>query len=195
MPKNKKMPKNRILLCACKKYLRFQKNGILLLSFEDDNNIDNYSFHIYYKFYYTNDFQVFCFCPISIFTDEQIIENKSNKNETDYFFAGGFDSKKNKGIIKLYKVIYGEEFNKIRIEFIQDIFDGKKRKTFNGPISCITQSSIDGKVLVTCWNGNIYIFEYADISYYIEYDKQVNEKISFNKFFEWIWWEKLKKYF
>jgi hypothetical protein len=41
LPKNKKMPKNRILLCACKKYLRFQRNGILLLSFEDNNNIIN----------------------------------------------------------------------------------------------------------------------------------------------------------
>ena len=96
MPKNEKMPTNRILLCACKKYLRFQKNGILLLSFEDDNNIDNSYFPINYVFYSTNDFEVFCFCPISIFSDIQILENKSNKNVTDYFLVGGFDSIKKK---------------------------------------------------------------------------------------------------
>ena len=181
LPKNKKIPKNRILLCACKKYLRFQKNGILLLSFEDDNNIDNSYFPINYIFYCTNNFEVFCFCPISIFRDIQILENKSNKNDTDYFLIGGFDSVKKKGLIKLYKVIYGEEFNNIRIEFIQDIVLFKKR--FNGPISCMTQSNLDGKILVTCWDGNIYLLDYADIRKYLEYDKQIKEKISFNEFF------------
>ena len=186
MPKNKKIPKNRILICACKKYIRFQKNGILLLNFEDDNNIDNSSILINYEFYCTNNFEVFCFCPISIFNDIQILENKSNKNDTDYFLVGGFDLIKKRGLIKLYKVIYGEEFNNIRIEFIQDIvlFDKQKKfKRFNGPISCMTQSSIDGKIIVTCWDGNIYLFDYTGIKQYLEYDKQIKDKISFNEFF------------
>ena len=183
MPKNKKMPKNRILLCACKKYLRFQKNGILLLSFKDDN-IDNFDIPINYKFYCTNNFEVFCFCPISTFKDIQILEIKTDKKDTNYFLVGGFDSIKKKGIIKLYKFIYDENFNKNRIEFIQDIiFDKKNYIRFNGPISCITQSNIDGKILITCWDGNIYLLEINDISYYIEYDNQVNNKDSFNKFF------------
>ena len=37
---------------------------------------------------------------------------------------------------------------------------------FNGPINCITQSNIDGKIIITCWNGNIYLFDHPNISNY-----------------------------
>ena len=185
IPKKEKMPKNRILLCACKKYLRFQKNGILLLNFKDDNYIDNLSSPID-PFYCTNNFEVFCFCPISIPKNVQILNKKSEKYDTDYFYAGGFDLIKQRGIIKLYKVIYGDD--QIKIEFINDIilYDEKKKvKTFRMAISCITQSSIDGKILVSCWDGNIYLFDSPDINYYINYDKQVDTKITFNDFFSY----------
>ena len=189
LPINGKMSNNRLLLCACKKYLKFQKNGILLLSFEENNNISNSFMPINYTFYNTNNFEVFCFCPITIKSDYEQIINVSVKKDkiySDYFFVGGFDLFKKEGIIKLFKVIYSEKLKKNRIEFIQDIsfFQKEKCKRFNGPISCITQSNIDNKILVTCWDGNIYLFESPDIKDYLEYDMKVNNKISFKKFFQ-----------
>ena len=74
MPKKENKSENAILLCACKKYLKVQRNGILLLSFKDDENITNkYNYH---KFYCTNNFEVYCFCPISIIDKLEIIKNK-----------------------------------------------------------------------------------------------------------------------
>ena len=55
---------------------------------------------------------------------------------------------------------------------------------FKGPISCITQSSKDKTTLVTCWDGNIYLFESPDINYYLEFDKQVENRIYFKEFFQ-----------
>ena len=46
----------------------------------------------------------------------------------DIFFVGGFDLDKNKGLIKLYKVIYNDEIEKIEIEYIQDIIVGNKNE-------------------------------------------------------------------
>ena len=164
------MNNNKILLCACKKYLKFQKNGILLLSFKDDKNINNNCDIIDYKFYCTNNFEVYCFCPISIVHKKEIMKIKSDKKDTSYFFVGGFDLKRNKGMIKLYKVIYNEEYNKNKIQYVDDIklIDEKKMvMKFNGPISCITQSNIDGKIIITCWNGNIYLFDHPNISNYL----------------------------
>ena len=61
----------------------------------------------------------------------------------------------------------------------------KKKKVIRikEPISYITQSSKEGQLLVTSWDGNIYLFEYPNISYYLEYNKQVKHKIKFNEFF------------
>ena len=74
--------KNKILLCACKKYLKNQKNGILLISFEENN--DN---KIYYKFYDTKNFEVYCFCPILIINIDKYLNNKSIIKDTDFFFC------------------------------------------------------------------------------------------------------------
>ena len=88
------------------------------------------------------------------------------------------DFKKCKGMIKLYKVIYGKKNNETKIKYIQDVnLNNKNIKRLNGPISCITQSSIDGKILITCWDGNIYLCYWPDISDYLEYDKQIKNKI------------------
>ena len=99
-----------ILLCGCKQYLNnYKKNGILII------NIYSYA----EEFYDSNDFEVYCFCPISY-----VIENQNNRDiiETDYFLAGGFSNTKNKGMIKLFKLINNEDTNyKTKIKFIQDI--------------------------------------------------------------------------
>ena len=118
----------------------------------------------YQKFYDTNNFEVYCFCPLFEIEKTNML-NKVKKIETEYFLVGGFNLSKNEGIIKLYKVKYNIEIEKIEIEFIQDIIiekkEGKKDsecfKGFKGPISCIIQSS-QGKILVTCYDGNVYLF-------------------------------------
>ena len=55
----------------------------------------------------------------------------------------------------------------------------KELKGFKGPISCITQSSKDGKILVSCWDGNVYLFEKPNINYYLSY---YNKKVFFKNF-------------
>ena len=140
-----------------------------------------------YIFYDTKNFEVYCFCPISIYDNTMIIKNAESKKEnTDYFLVGGFDNNKKKGIIKLYKVNYGIEYDKTTIEYIQDIIfanENNNMKGFRGPISSITQSNIDGKILVTCWDGNVYELDKPKIEDYINYDEQFKQNISFNNFF------------
>ena len=175
LPKDEKMPKIGVLLCACKKYLKYQKNGILLLSFENDENIENDNNRIYYYFYCTKDFEVYCFSPLAIIDTKEVFISINIKKFYTYFLVGGFDVKKRKGLIKLYKVIYSEKYDEIKIEYIQDIilFDSKQKKVIRikEPISYIAQSSKEGQLLVTSWDGNIYLFECPNISYYLKYNK------------------------
>ena len=166
-----KIPKQEnscLLLVACKKYIKNDKNGILLLKLQfDKNELEKYE-----KFYDTKNFEVYCFCPILKIEVTTVLEN-SNKgqiNETEYFFVGGFDQDKNEGLIKLYKVIYDDEIKNIEIKYIQDIIiekkigkeDSKCFKGFKGPISCIIQSSM-GEILVTSYDGNVYSFSKPNI--------------------------------
>ena len=159
--------KNKVLLCACKKYIKNQKNGILLVNIKEkpDNEIEISS-----HFYPTYKFEVYCFCPLlkikknTIFKEGDIID-------TDYFLVGGFDLNRCRGMIKLYKVNYGQKYNKTTIEYIQDIIFSDKFKGFKGAVSCITQSSREGDILVSCWDGNVYLFGNIDIDYYLENDK------------------------
>ena len=97
MPKDENK-KNRILLCACKKYLKDQRNGILLVNpqLEDNHEVTD-------AFYETKDFEVHCFCPIfaneeksKIFTTNST-EIKDFKNAIKektgtegWWFNGGF---------------------------------------------------------------------------------------------------------
>ena len=153
----------KILLFACKKYIKDDKNGILLLKLQ----LMEDSGKKFEKFYDTKNFEVYCFCPILEIENKSILEkkDKAKANETGYFLVGGFDLDKNEGLIKLYKVIYNDEIEKIEIIYIQDIivkkkFGGKESrcfKGFKGPISCIIQSST-GDILVTCYDGNVYLF-------------------------------------
>jgi hypothetical protein len=159
---------NKILLCACKKYIRGEKNGILLLKLELNKNIK-----ITEKFYDTANYEIYCFCPILKFENDLNILNKENKKITDskYFLAGGFDYNRKQGSIKLYKINYNNEiFEKTEIEYIQEIEVKKPNnkninnfRGFKGPITCITQSKVNGNILITCLDGNVYLFSYPTI--------------------------------
>jgi hypothetical protein len=156
IPKDKN---SKLLFVACKKYIKGDKNGILLIKLQF-NNIDIKI--AYQKFYDTKNFEVHCFCPL---LENKNITNNDQIIETEYFLVGGFDHDKREGIIKLYKVIFYDEIENIEIEYIQDIIIEKKKgnndskcfKGFRGPINCIIQSS-DGKILVTCKEGNVGLF-------------------------------------
>ena len=157
MPKEDIKCNYRVLLCACKKYKKEQKNGILLVNPKLNHDQEMEKF-----FYETDDFEVYCFCPIS--------DNKMK--DTDYFFVGGFDPLKKEGAIKLFKIIYGATAKGTKIEFKQDIiFEyNEKFEGFGGPISSIIQSKATGNVLVTCYDGNVYLFTPPNIDYYLEED-------------------------
>ena len=119
-----KIPKqehSKLLLIACKKYVKNDKNnknGILLLRLQLIKN--NYKKSE--KFYDTKNFEVYCFCPLLEIDNKYILENnKKQIKDTEYFFVGGFDLNRREGLIKLYKVIYNDDIEKIEIEYIQDI--------------------------------------------------------------------------
>ena len=170
--KEEKEINQKILLSACKKYIKNQKNRILIIKMDlKDDEFSNI-------FYDTGNFEVMCFCNILnvqktgyIFKNDVIIYN------TDYFLAGGFNREKGKGVIKLYKIIYSDNFLETKIEYIQDIMPEMKEKFkgFNKTISCIIQSRKTGNLLVSCWDGNIYSFTQPDMEYFSFYDKQNNK--------------------
>ena len=138
----------KILLCACKKFISKQKNGILLVII----NGKNIEFH---KFYDTKNFEVYCFCQIYQ-KDKNILIN--NDKLTDLFLVGGFDSKKSVGIIKLYKMEYSDNNKNIEIKFIQDILINDNNDIiYKGPINCIIQTKIERKILISFSNGYIYV--------------------------------------
>ena len=82
---------NTTLLCACKKYLKGQKNGILIVNYEKGENPQ-----INHFFYDTKHFEVFCFCPILVKNEanNRILVGKMKAIQTDYFLVGGFETKK-----------------------------------------------------------------------------------------------------
>ena len=174
MPREETKADNKILFCACKKYKENEKNGILLVNpqLQDNKRVKN-------EFYDTGNFEVYCFCPILIIENKKKnfdnIDEKYRKNikieDTEYFLVGGFDIEKREGLIKLYKVIYSKEAFETRIKYIQDIYieikDDQKTEYFDGPKSCIFQSKITGNILVSCYNGKVYLFTPPNIDYYI----------------------------
>ena len=158
--------RNIILLCACKKYKKSQKNGILLLKLDLREN------NLYKTFYDTKNNEVNCFCQIFEFTEFSYIDNKKNKmKETNYFLVGGFNKEQN-GFIKLYKMNYNEEeFEKTEIEYIQDIkikknFNGESNNFhgFKGNITFIGQSKYNGNIFVGCSDGSIHLLTFPNIS-------------------------------
>ena len=170
MPREEVKAKNKILLCACKKYFDDQKNGIYLanLQLKNKKGINN-------PFYDTGNFEVFCFCPIlNINPDNNILETENEKKiiDTEYFFVGGFNVDKREGEIKLFKVIFDEKHNDNKIEFVQDIeFERNKDFVgFEGAISCIIQTKKEnnGCILVTCYSGKIYLLTQPNLDYYLK---------------------------
>ena len=165
MPRGEKGEFNyHVLLCACKKYLPNQKNGILLVNI---NNLDEKEY-----FYDTEEYEVYCLCPLLIVNNsnkkEEDITNKENIKilDTDYFLAGGFDNEKRKGMINLYKI--EKEQKDITIKFIQEIIieNNNNFEYFEREISCITQSKITGNILVTSWDGKVYLFSPPNIEFF-----------------------------
>ena len=163
---NNTKSKSKVLLCACKKYIRNQKNGILVVMIDENENykIDNY-------FYNTDNFEVYCFCQILLKKEKEyyVLKPESNFTEINYFLVGGFKINKCKGVIKLFKIYYGNNYNETKIEYIDDIkFPDKNIGKFSGPISCITQSN-NNDFLISFWNGEIYLLKELIISKYLSY--------------------------
>ena len=171
----------KFLLCACKKYTSKQKNGILLVIFNSDENIVSKS-----MFNETKEFEVYCFCPIKreeIEGYREINEKKDYLVDTDFFFVGGFDKKTREGKIKLYKLEMDKINNVKCIKFLQDITIDKteeiitkeeenqnkvseKFKGFKGAITSMIQSTITKNILVSCYDGKIYLLSRPNMEYY-----------------------------
>ena len=132
-------------------------------NYDKNNNI---------KFYNTKDFEVHCFCQIIIIVNNKIFE-KPKIEKTNFFFVGGFDTNKHKGGIKLYKIKKNKK-EIIEIEKIQDIVLENEYELFKGPISCIKQSTSNGNILITCWDGNVYLFNPPDLEKLISFETNID---------------------
>ena len=167
----KKKKEKDLLVCSCKKYKKTQKNGILLINLNEEFKKE--------YFLNTGDFEVYCCCQLLIINNNNsyfednidlVYQNKIDKVYTNYFLAGGFIPLKSKGVIKLYKIKYNSTPKpNFKIIFKQNInFKNNSNicnyKSFGGPISNIVQSKITGNIVVTCWDGNIYLFTPPNIS-------------------------------
>jgi hypothetical protein len=100
---------NKILVCACQKYTSKQKNGILLINPNLEENQD-----IIHPFYETDNYEIHCFQQIYYKKDDKYVLSQ-------YFFVGGFDQDKRVGILKLYRFINGPKTCNTEIEYIMDI--------------------------------------------------------------------------
>lgn len=184
----------KILLCGCKKYNNFQNNGILLINEDSKEFID------------TLDFEVYCFCPISyniskekgkkeiIPTDYFLIGGFSEMNSEGMiklYKVIKNDSDNKISLEFVQDIIFKEQ--KLPNSCIIDIIEEEKGKKFNinekrdkindyhfngfeRNISCITQSKNNGNLFITCWDGNIYIFDPPNIDYYLELDMEERNK-------------------
>ena len=173
----KKVKSKKILICACKKYHSYQKNGILLINVDFSD-----SKHIKEPFINTDDIEIYSICPIKIVENNNEdknydkIDQNYKKNiiikDTDYFLVGGFDTEKRSGIVKLYKLIFSDEVINIKIEFIQDIEFNKNEKIefegFSTPINSIFQSKITGNIIISSYDGKIILLTKANLDYYFK---------------------------
>jgi len=91
--------------------------------------------------------------------------------------------KKRQGLIKIYRLIINEDNFCNKIEYIQDCIIGNENKNDppKGPISCITQSNSEEKIIAGCWDGLIYSLDFdKTIDFLIKLEKLSN---SFKNFF------------
>jgi hypothetical protein len=170
--------KDKILLCACKKYLSHQKNGILLVNIQNILGKDYKK--VKHPFYDTGEFEVYCFCPLTIEEKKFTINKSKSEIQTEFFLVGGFDNGKCEGKIKLYKMLYNDDPTKVRIEYLQDIEFKKDREKkflgFNGAISSIIQSEKYLNILATCYDGNDYLLSPPNLEYYLDEKNENNNK-------------------
>ena len=144
------------------KNLRQKKNGILLVKpkIEKDEELS-------YKFHDTGEFEVNCIC---------LINQSEYKNNTFFFFAGGLDTVRRLGMIKLFTAMYNQEKNRFNIAYLQDI-ETEEINEFEGfetSIDCILQNKNDGKILVCSSDGKINAFSEPNLKYYIEnYEEKI----------------------
>ena len=155
---------NEILICACKKYISNQKNGILSINIQSKN----------YQFYDTNNYEVYCFCPIIIKENLYILTDEKNKRyKTNYFLVGGFDKDKQRGVIKLYKI--KKKDNDYELLNICNIGMDDSIELLS-PISCITQFNGSDSFLISSLDGNICWFN-LDCKFFIIHEIDENIEI------------------
>jgi hypothetical protein len=148
--------KKTFVICACKKYTKKQENGLLLVSIVDNRGQDN-------SFFPTNSFEPNCLCNILY------IKNKEKYYNTNYFIVGGYFQEKGTAGIQLFKLNNNEN----EVEFIQDInLEKNEFNEFTGTITCITQLKDTGNLVITCSDGNVYLFSPPNINYYLFCDEQ-----------------------
>ena len=150
-----------ILLSACKKYFPNQNNGILIV-----NNPLGRKDEIKEEFISTESFEVNCICPLYSIQNDK---NNIQKNPTNLFMAGGFDSEKGEGIIQLYRISQDNEGGLFSIEYLQDI-EYEYSTEFHGfemTVSCIKQTD-NGNIIISCIDGNIYLFSKPNLEFYLQ---------------------------
>ena len=156
--------KIKLYLSACKKYSKGKKNGIILSKINLDTKRMNSDF------YDSQNFEVYCFCPIIILSEDSNLKYI----ETEYFLAGGFALDRKKGLIKLYKIRSKENSDDYAIEFIQDLIPQKKGKFkgFKRPIIYIAQSKLNGQIIVNCLDEIAYLFCQPELALLIKIQKE-----------------------
>jgi FkbM family methyltransferase len=180
--KNNKTIDDKILICACTKYMESQENGLLFV-----NTKINDSKELYDSFIKTGNFQPYCLAQIylvdtSIIKDNDQNEKERKKYSTDYFFVGGFDQERAKGAIKLYKIYFDYNPAKITIKFVHDIILENEKEEFygfNGAVTSIVQSYETGEFLISCSDGNICLFTQANINYFLYYDELEKNELDY----------------
>ena len=164
-----------ILLSSCKKYFPNQNNGILLINnpLEKEDKIKE-------TFYPTENFEVNCICPLYDIQNnnnnsdkiDKAYMNNIQKKPTNFFLAGGFDCEKGEGIIQLYKASNDNERGFLSLEYLQDI-EYEYSSEFHGfenTVTCIKQSEINGNIIISSMDGNIYIFSKPNLEFYLQED-------------------------
>ena len=137
--------KYKILLCACKSYVKRTKNGILMVLME----INNQEPSIFApQFYPTDDFEVNCFLSI--------YEN----NGVHYILVGGFEVGKRRGNVKLYRLSSNIEAKKPKINYIQDAIE--EFVDFDGMINNIVKNE-KNDIIISCLYGDDYIKLYESL--------------------------------
>ena len=138
----------KIIVCACTKYGSDQKNGILVINFDLNNDeITNISEF----FEETETFNINCICCLNI--NNKNDKNEETKIEKKYLLVGGVDDEYNQGLIKLCQIDLTQ--NEANIEILQDL---EFEENLEGSISSIYQLK-NGKIIISSGSGNILFTE------------------------------------